>query len=369
MKRILLLCFGKAMYTPYLEFYKKILRADGLHIDCLFWNRDGKADVEMPVGFHAIYYKRYVEDRWPLARKLSGFWGYRRYARRLLHAATYDFIIVLHTPPAFLLRSVLTRRYDKKYLLDYRDYTYERIGVYRRAIQTLCEHAAAVYSSSAAFVEYLPSLDTIYPIHNYQFGGTTSAHHPRSNVGVKGNPLVIRFWGFVTYPVINCALIRQLANDERFEIHFHGRYQAEGEQIKAFAKSLNAQNVFFHGEYRHDDRETFAVETDILQNMQDYNDVTKNATSNKFYDGAAFHVPQICTKGSNMGKMVESFGLGLTLDANAQDIAGELLKYYATLDPVCFINNCDAFIAKCEKEQGVAESVLTRLAGGNKGHE
>ena len=59
--------------------------------------------------------------------------------------------------------------------------------------------------------------------------------------------------------------------------------------------------MFFHGEYKPEDRYTFVRSTDLIHNIyKDRNMML--AMGNKYYDGLIFYIPQLCMKGSFMGE-------------------------------------------------------------------
>ena len=110
--------------------------------------------------------------------------------------------------------------------------------------------------------------------------------------------------------------------------------------LKKYAETNNIENVFFHGEYKPEERYEFVKNTDIIHNI--YNDSNMmHAMSNKYCDGAIFRIPQICTKGSYMGEKVEEYGIGRAVDIDSENLADDIYAYYSNIEENTFKANCD----------------------------
>lgn len=345
--RILIMGFTKLKYMPYLKFYTDVIDRTKNDIDVLVWNRDGKEDISAEEGIKLIEFNRIQQDEVAKVKKITSFFTYRRFAKKLLKTENYDFIIVLHTLPAVLIKDVLTSEYKGKYILDYRDYTFEKIPIYKQWIAQLVNCSVATFVSSNAFRKYLPSVDKIYASHNILLD---SLNHRDVKQSWNARCVRIRYWGLIRYADTQIELIRRIGNDPRFEMHFHGREQGECKRIVEYCQENAVSNVYFHGEYIPEERYQFAAETDLIQNVQDFDSITENAVSNKFYDGAVFYVPQICSDKSYMGKCLEKYSIGLSCNVYDDDIADKLYDYCTNIDVEEFKEKCDTFMKEILKE-------------------
>jgi hypothetical protein len=105
--------------------------------------------------------------------------------------------------------------------------------------------------------------------------------------------------GLVAYEEVNRELIAKIAADNRFELHYYGREQQVAINLKKYAVEIAAGNVFFHGEYKPQDRYVFVRRTDLIHNI--YNDHNMMlAMGNKYYDAAIFRIPLLSIRGSFM---------------------------------------------------------------------
>lgn len=333
--------FTKLAYMPYVYFYLEKLTKYNNEIHLLYWNRDEKEDVSLPFQITLHEFRFYQEDEVPKLKKIKSFIKYRQYAKQLLLNNKFDLVVVLHTIPGVLLYDILKKSYYARYILDYRDVTFENIKIYKKVIHKLVENAAATFVSSDAFRIYLPNKDSIYTSHNILIDSLAN-RDVRRYQSRKIKPIRIRFWGFIRHEDINKSIIAGLANDSRFELHYHGREQETAQSLKNYCQELNTRNIFFHGPYRPEERYNFAKETDLLHNIYENDSQTINAMGNKFYDGLIFYIPQLCNMGSYMGKQVTKAKIGFECHPYSHSFADALFNYYNSISWPNFEENCDS---------------------------
>ena len=364
--KVLLLGFGKIAYMPYMNFYLDTLKdTENITFELIYWDRDGKADAEVPKAISKAYkFEAHIEEQLPFLKKLKYFIRYRKFALNILKNNRYDKIIVLHTTPGLTLLDYLIRKYRKRYLLDFRDVSYEYIWFYRKLVAMLSINSALTFVSSDAFRKFLPNSGKVFTIHNYL---EDSLKHMmiRKQFARARNVIRISFWGLVRQVGVNKKLMDAIGNDARFELHYYGRMQQDGRDMESYAKEKHYSNVFFHGAYMPDDRYDFALKTDIIHNVYDCGHTMGNAMANKFYDGLIFGIPQVCTKGSFMGKLVKTKDIGETIDLNSDTIADDLYEYYQKIDWKNFDSDCNNTLSIILKEQDEAKRKLKKLIKGN----
>lgn len=347
--KILLIGFTKLAYMPYMNFYLEQVSRENNEVHLLYWNRDEKEEIPLPYDVKLHEYRFYQEDEVAKIKKTKSFLGYRKRAKQLMLRERFDLIIVMHTLPGVLLYDILKKYYDKKYILDYRDVTFESIRLYKGIIHKLVNYSIATFVSSDAFRVYLPEKDNIYTSHNVLLDSLKNRDIRRFKERCI-KPIRIRYWGFIRHENINKAVIDRLANDNRFELHYHGREQETARNLKKHCKKYGIRNVFFHGEYRPEERYKFAKDTDLIHNLFDNDKVMKPAMSNKFYDGITFYIPQICNEGSFMGEQVVESQIGYKCNPYTPSFADEIYDYYNTIQWSIFEENCNKKIDKIISE-------------------
>lgn len=360
MMKILLLGFTKISYMPYMHFYIKQLKKNNCDISILYWDRDGKLDTKIPEGVIGYKFNSYVEDSFPLICKIHSFIKYRKFAKKILREHKFDKLIILHSTPGIVLFDILKKSYHDEYILDYRDFTYETIKFYRYLIHQLVLNSQATFVSSDGYRKYLPKSNKIYTSHNLLIDSLYNRNIRRSKSrDIK--PIRIRFWGFLRGKEINTNIVDALGNDMRFELHYHGREQEQGRNLRKYCKEKGLRNIYFHGAYKPEDRYQFASETDLLHNMYENDAKTMNAMGNKYYDGLIFYIPQLCNEGSYMGNQVKEHEIGITLTSDDKNFNDEVYRYYHSIDWFEFEKNCDSVLEGIMKQYYEGVHLLQKI--------
>lgn len=360
--KVLLLGFAKISYMPYMNFYLDLLSdKENIQLDLVYWDRDGLQDSDVPQEIKNAYkFEAHLEEELPFRKKLKFFAKYRSFALKVLKSNSYDKIIVLHTTPGLTILDYLCRYYKGKYILDFRDVSHENISFYRRLVGKLTHNSSVTFVSSDAFRKYLPEDKQIYTIHNY-LEESLSKRDIRSGQARERDCIRVCFWGLIRQVTPNQRLMDALGNDCRFELHYFGRMQQDGRNMENYAIEKGYHNVFFHGQYKPSERYSFAENTDLLHNVYDLDKTMKNAMANKYYDGIIFRIPQICTKGSHMGDMVEEREVGLSIDLNDVALADRIWDYYNSISWQSFSIKCDDALKLVLDEQRIAKDKLLEV--------
>ena len=358
MIKVLLLGFGKIAYMPYMNFYLDSIKDENVQFELIYWDRDGKPDAELHRRISRAYkFEAHLEEQLPFKKKLKYFTKYRMFALEVLKHNSYDKIMVLHTTPGLTLMDYLIRKYKGRYLLDFRDVSYEYIPVYRKLVGILSRNSSMTFVSSNAFRKFLPSEQNVYTIHNY-LEDSLNYKMIRKKEKRKRKVLRISYWGLVRQVDVNKKIMDALGNDSRFELHYYGRMQQDGRDMEQYAYERKYGNIYFHGAYMPTDRYRFAEYTDIIHNIYDCGYTMGNAMGNKYYDGIIFGIPQICTEGSYMGDVVSTQKVGTVISLEDKAIADKLWKYYQSINWNEFEMNCTGVLNSVLSEQQMVKKKL-----------
>lgn len=360
--KILIMGFSKVKYMPYMNFYFDNIDKAQHEVHILYWNRDLQSEdlsKYQQCTFHE--FKCYQEDDVSKFSKVMSFAKYRKFAKGVLKNGEFDFIFVLHTLTGVLVADVLKKRYRDKYIFDYRDSTYEGFAPFKKVVASITRNAHATFVSSDAFRRFLPEdcKERIYTSHNLL---VDSLEHrdEKAMHGIPSDKIRIAFWGFIRHEEVNKEIIRKIAADERFELHYYGREQQVALNLKAFAQKLQAKNIFFHGEYSPEQRYVFVRQTDIIHNIY-YDDNMMLAMGNKYYDGLIFRIPQICMPGSFMGECAERAGVGFICDPYDTNFTDRVYAYYRGLAQSEFDRKCDVELEKIMEEYADANDIISQI--------
>lgn len=327
-------------YMPYANFYLQNIDAQKNDVHLLYWNRDLQdEELSRNGNIKFLEFRRFQEDSVPKRKKILSFFAYRRFALKIIKAGDYDFIISLHTLPGLLVMDQLKKYFRNNYILDYRDSTFEEKSViFAKMVLKLASNARMVFTSSDAFRCYLPKDDSVKVVtsHNVLIDSLNYRSYEKNTC----DKIRIAFWGLLRHTELNKKIISAICNDPRFELHYYGREQGSGFQLREHIQKIGANNVFFHGEYNPEDRYKFAENTDLIHNIYvDSN--TLRAMGNKYYDGIIFRIPQLCYPGSFMGTMINEKGLGTLANPDDPEFTEKIFNYYHSYDHSAFLKACD----------------------------
>lgn len=360
--KILIMGFAKIKYMPYINFYLDNIDTTKHSVHLSYWNRDLQEEDLTKYSSCTLHeFRYYQEDDVSKISKIKAFAKYRKFAKSILCSEQFDYVFVLHSLTGVLVADILKKRYTGKYIFDYRDSTYEGFAPYKRVIGSITRNSYATFVSSDAFRRFLPEdcKEKIYTSHNLLLD-SLEHRDEKTLYGIPSDKIRIAFWGFIRHEEINKEIIRKIAADSRFELHYYGREQQVALNLKAYAAVLNAENVFFHGEYTPEQRYEFVRQTDIIHNIY-FDANTMLAMGNKYYDGLIFRIPQICMPESFMGECVERTGVGLVCDPYDVDFTESVYAYYRGLSQSEFDKKCDVELEKIMEEYADANDILHRI--------
>ena len=332
--KILIVGLSKIKYMPYLNFYYDSIDFTKNSVHICYWNRDEKPeDVSSYKSAHLHEFAYRQLNNVKKVNKIASFIRYRLYIRKLMKRERYDFVIFLQSLTGVLIGNYLK---PNQYIFDYRDSTFEHNSLYKKRIATLVNNSYATFVSSRGFLNLLPDSKKIIISHNMSL----ESLEYRDFIKEKSARIRIVFWGYTRNIKMNTTMIERVSKDDRFELHYHGFEDLNTLQLKKFANAIGSRNVFFHGEYKPKQRYDFIKKTDLLHNLFDDPNL-QIAVANKYYDGIIFRTPQLCFRGSLMGKMVSNLGLGFECSPFDENFLDQVYQYYQNLDFFKLFSNCD----------------------------
>jgi hypothetical protein len=268
-------------------------------------------------------------------------------------------VIVLHSIPGVVLYDYLLKHFSGRYIFDYRDSTYEPLlGVFKRAVGNLIRKSTVTFTSSDGFRIYFPADTQSNVITSHNLLEDSLSH--RNYTKTPSAKIRVAFWGFIRHEEINLEIIRKFSVDNRFELHYYGREQQVAKNLKKYVIENGIKNVFFHGEYKPEDRYDFIKTTDIIHNI--YKDSNMMlAMGNKYYDGAIFRIPQICMEGSFMGETVTEHNIGLECDPFNNNFTDKIYDYYNSLDHKKFVQSCDEEVERFMEEYEYGRKIIKNI--------
>lgn len=335
--KIALVDMANLKYMPYVKSYLNVIDCSKAEVHIIHWKREASDTTVLDPCIHIHSYEKYIDYSWGWKNKTIEIIKYGRYLRKKIKEISPDFLIVHYQTTAILIYDLLKGKYRNRFILDYRDITYEKKKLFRKAVACIINYSACTFISSEGFRKFLPESGKIHISHNADLNLKYDTLSLKEKLFHKNYPLRIAFWGKIREDKTNLSFIDAVSKSSDFELHYYGKMCEDMRRIIE-----ESDNVFYHGPYTAADRIEFAQNTDLLLNAFDEDD--KNmpyAISNKFYDGLFFFIPQICTHNSIMGEKCDQFGIGTKVNIEDPGFLEKVLYYYRNLDAEVFIQNCE----------------------------
>lgn len=343
--KVLVLGFTSIKYMPYLRFYLEDDAFTNNDIHIVKWIRDDESEID-PDGVTLHVFKARQKDEIAKIRKLKNFYNYRKFVKDLLHREAFDKVICLSTIPGVLLKDELIHKFKNNYIFDYRDYTFEAYGFYKKWVGELVHDSFCTFTSSKGFFRFLPKSAKIQQIHNLLY-----EPDKLKDPAKHADTFHIGYWGLIRHYDANIRFIRCFANDRRFFLNYYGRMEETAFRLKRYCEENHINNVQFHGAYLPDDRYEFFAKTDIIHNYYENDLQTIGTMGNKFYDAVIAKLPQICNEGSFMAEEMHRYRLGLGCKENFETFADEVYNYLIDLNHEELDLNCERYLSRVLHEQ------------------
>lgn len=333
--------FGERNFIPYVEVYENELKKANIQYECIFWDRFNDSLVSKNSNEYTVHVR--CEPGISKFKKIIPMLKFKQQIEKILRKEHYTHIIVLTTLPGVLIHKILLKQYADKYILDIRDYSYEKYSWYKKIVEKLIANSYFTAISSNGFKAFLPQSNKIITCHNI------GSDFPKEKEGVdlkNKEKITIGFVGGIRYFEENCKLINVFANNPKYQLAYIGRKNLDCD-LEAYCKRNNIKNVLFQGDFNNADKPEIYKGIDFINSV--YGNGSLEVTTllpNRLYDGILFKKPVLASKGTYLGKIVDEYKLGIVVDINEQN-----KKFIEIVNT--YINNFDkvAFVKKCQKFQ------------------
>ena len=362
-KRMLLVSLDNVNRTPYLSRYMNVL--DGRDCDFFYWNRSSQ---DHPVDYFSQVYALDcpVNPNAPRAvaqaQKLKGYLRFRQGFRKLIRRNAYSGIIFLHSPASVLTYQLWSKAFDRRVLVDVRDYTYEGNPVFRHLETEAIERALTVVISSPGYRNFLPE-HAYYLMHNASDYGSERNGELReacNSVSVSAAPIRIACIGSAKNPAIDRKVIDLFGDDPRFSLLYAGRGFG---CLEPHCKERGFSNVEVHDEFSSEKTFDFYKGVDIVMNLYgNGSPLWDYALSNKLYLAAQLGIPILVFRNTEMARVSEKYGFGIAIDLDESDVPDAVYDMYSRMNRGDVARNCDRFLESISLEDREADAAIARFA-------
>lgn len=336
---------GDLKYCPYMKRY--IERLEQLKIDykVYFWNR---ANENLQLTEKYVSFNSFSNLSKSKVFKFWDFFKFRSWLIKRMKSDKPEKIIVLSTMTGIVLSSFLLKN-SIEYIFDIRDYSYEHVKFFYRIEKKVIEKSRFTTISSKGFKQFLPE-------HRYVIAHNFNRNDVVENAKFTKQSGKLSFvWnGVVRYFEFQKQYLMALKNDARFEIIYYG----DGPELnlyKKFCQEENIQNVIFAGAYNNKDKYQLLKNASILNNCYGFvenswkQNKVKYAVSNRFYDGAVYHIPQIVEPTGFKKEWTRNTQIGESFLPN-DNFADKVYNWYMSINPEVFDRHCDEVLQDVMQE-------------------
>ncbi len=346
--KILIIAFNNLCKSPYVNIYSDFCKEHNIEHEIIVLNRSNlQESAQVPL----------ISIPWnPACYKMRNFLTFRKEVICQLKQTKPDFVIVLTTMPAVLLSGYLGVHYKGKYLIDIRDYTYEKFLPYYLLETLAIKNAAMNVISSPGFRNFLPNAD-------YDLCQNVNAAYAQDG-GYKFNCtpseyITIGYVGSIAYKKQCMKLIHLVERDDRFKFNFYGDEGADT-QISDYLAEHPCDRIKCFGCYQPEDKLNILKKVNILFNAYGCgNKLLDYALSNKLYDSFYMRIPLLTSPNTAMSEEAGEFSYDIDLE-NETSLNG-LYNWYCGIDGKSFEHYSVKYLEKVFYKQDMFYTRLRRV--------
>ncbi len=312
-----IIVFNSLYRCPYANIYMNHFKSLSMDFDVIELNR---AEYECSEEINRIVIK------WNHSKnKLWNFYNFQKKASKILKKNQYKYVVVLTTIPAVLLCKTLVKKYNKKYILDVRDYTLENHFIFRILERKLTKHSLINVISSPGFKFFLPK-GNYYLCHNMSYDNVGKSSFDKKT----SLPIVIGYVGSIAYKKECIDFIKLVERDDRFIFSLYGE-EVYGNEVNDFLKTFDHPHTKVFGKYDSKEKQSILNQVDILFNVYGFNrPLLTYALSNKLYDSFYYKKPLLTSPHTEMSSISGKYSFDV--DFSNSNIMDNIFEWYRSID-------------------------------------
>lgn len=346
-------------WAPYCLVYQKLLVENNCKYDLIIWNREKiEEEIEYKEGLNQLIgFDCYDICNDGSIKKIPKFFQFSDFVKKQLTKTHYDGVFMLTTFAGVVALNAhfLSKRYNKKYWIDIRDYTYEWFKPYYKLLEYAIDNAYTVSISSREYTKFLPDNDYVI-VHNID------PNLEKYSLELEYFPsdyIRISYIGNIAYIDENKKLLDKLKNDSRFRLQYYG---ANSELLKSYCEFNRILNVDFHDKFSYAKTGAFYENTDIVNNVYGNDTIgKKTAISNKLYYAAALNKAIITSPDTYICRLTNEYGFGFSVDFSDNDWPDRLYDWYQRFRENKDLNNSKQLWESCLRENEIFYSRINEF--------
>lgn len=348
--------------ATYLSYYLNACEELNIEYDRFIWDRSQDGEIEH-AGHEIVYHGRGYDGNVSKLKKLYPLYKYRRALKNAIREGRYTHMILVNTIAPVILVDFIRRNFKDRYIMDIRDYTYEKWSLYKKCVDQLVEDSAFSVISSMGFYRFLNYNSKIIVAHNISNVNDTCKE---VTLG-KREKNTIGFVGYVRYKEENLKLIESFKNSNRYQLLYAGGV-TEGCNLQEVCRENGVNNVSFLGKFDNEKKGTIYSQIDIINSLYgSFSLEVMTAIPNRYYDALIFKKPIIASKGTFLGELVEEKKIGIAIDVFRDDVIKKVDDYIDRFDKIAFEKSCNEELKRVIAEQYIYTCRIRDFLTGIKG--
>ena len=355
MSKVCILSTVNIKHMTLVSLYTNYFDKNGIKYDIIYIDKYGSIEE---IGAQEIFkFNLKIKREWSFLRKLKHYWKFKKFALKILKENDYDFIITWNVFTAIMFSGYLVRKKPYKFVVNIRDIATKFRIVLNVPLKKAIRKSAFSTVSSIGFSKYLPKYPYI-EIHSLNMQVLQDCI-PHTKLKGKDGKIVITYIGYVVYYDNVYRLIKELANDKRYELRFYGQ---GSNLIEDYARTIHAYNVKCIGRFEPSETANLIQDADIIYNLYGYGNINLDtALSIKLYYAVYLNVPILVFKNTYMEFITNKYRIGYALENNDFSFLGDnLYEWYHNLNQEELSAGCNEFIKEIKKSHIKLENLLIK---------
>ena len=341
--------------SPFLKYYTDWYVENNQDFDVFCLNRKVGVSRKYPSNY-IVYNQEIAYGENILKRFVKNFLFYR-FVRKKTREGNYARIVLFTLPLLVFFSLFLVRKYNKKYIIDIRDYSpVYRIWFCRWLINIALRNSYANSISSEGFKLWLPK-DSNY-ILSHNVGKDLLNTQMACNIDIVPSIKILTI-GLIRDFKSNSKIISVLANNPLFEFSFIGE-GPDTPLLKDYVLKNQINNVVFYGRYAKIDESSIVEKYSLINNYMANNVLSNSLVSNRFYLSLLYGKPMIVRDGSFQATLVRKYDLGIII-GDDDDFECKICSYFEHFNKLGFDAGRACLLEKIKKDISIFESVLAEF--------
>lgn len=342
--KVCILSIVNIKHMSLISLYTTLLDKNSIEYDIIYIDKYNELEK---INANKVYrYPIKIKRQWSKLKKLSVYWGFKKYAQEIIEANKYDFVIVWRSETALMFANYLYKKMKGRYCINIRDYCMEKNFMVFSRLKKVISGSKFTTISSEGFKIFLPKHEYV-TVHSYN-EKILNTFESKEKIKENHKPLHICFIGYVRFFENDKKLIDALGNDERYIIQFFG----EGSQyLKEYAKEKNITNTEFVGGFPVEKTVDLLSKADVINNLYGFDDIALDtAISTRYYYALHLQIPILVFKGTYMEEISLNSGIGYAVTEDFTDLADNFYEWYQAIDNKGLEKNCHTEIKRIKKD-------------------